>query len=661
MDSRSKPGIMGMRQLRGDWFPKIRERDRKMDMENRVRITRGILARLSLCLIAILFAACASGNSGAGPGDATWAPYETREALDRDDIENRAFYLTMRDGIQIAVDLYLPKERTQGQAIPTIFHATRYFRAVDLSWPFSWLQGGPSETIRRIVANGYAYVSIDSRGSGASFGYRPSPWSPDEVADFGEVFDWIVAQDWSDGKIGATGISYDGTTAEMAGVTGHPALKAIIPQFSLYDAYSDIGFPGGIQLAHFTEGWAFGNDLMDRNSLDEVFPSPIQKWALKGVKPVDEDLGGEQLRAAVESHRFNYNPHEVTMRVKYRDDFAEIDPALDLNVFSPYGHAEKFRETGVPIYSYSGWRDGAYSHAAIKRYLNVKNPGSKMTLGPWNHGGSQNASPSVLGDSNFDRVAELIRFFDRHLKGIENGIDGEAPVHYYTMGEEAWKSADSWPPPAEQVAYYFKAEGGLSAELPGASLAADIYEVDYKTRTPSISSRWHTLLGGFHVVYPDRASEDEKALTYTTAPLAADLEVTGHPIVSLNVASTASDGYFIAYLEDVDPEGVVTYVTEGQIRSVHRKISEDAPFYEDVVPHHSYLRKDRAPMIPGEAAEIVFDMIPTSYQFMKGHRIRIALVGADAEHFFTPLFRPPTWQVFRCGEAGSKIVLPVVR
>jgi hypothetical protein len=160
--------------------------------------------------------------------------------------------------------------------LPTIVRQTRYFRGIDFREPFSrlpidWLFDHAAHTRRRFLASGYAWVDVCARGSGASFGARPCPWSPDEVADGAEIVDWIVKQPWSSGAVGATGVSYDGTTADFLLVNAHPAVKAIAPRFSLFDVYADVAFPGGIQLAWFTEQWGRFNRELDDNRLDLAF------------------------------------------------------------------------------------------------------------------------------------------------------------------------------------------------------------------------------------------------------------------------------------------------------------------------------------------------------------------------------------------------------
>lgn len=173
-------------------------------------------------------------------------------------------YLTVRDGVRIAVDVYLPTSLVPGTRLPAIFHQTRYFRAHDVRWfatPF--FRGVLEPTIARYVARGYAYVVIDTRGSGASFGTRSQEFAPDEVRDAYEIADWIVARPWSSGSIGAVGGSYEGAVTEFLAGTGHPAVKAIIPQNCLFDAYTDMAFPGGVPFSRFLRLWGPATAALD--------------------------------------------------------------------------------------------------------------------------------------------------------------------------------------------------------------------------------------------------------------------------------------------------------------------------------------------------------------------------------------------------------------
>ncbi|OBC10279.1 serine esterase [Mycobacterium sp. 852013-50091_SCH5140682] len=599
-------------------------------------------------------------------------------------------YLAMRDGVQLAVTVHLPVAPT-GTPLPTIVHQTRYYRAMELRWPLRMLRGGkPFDHIRstavcrrRFVAAGYAWVDVDVRGSGASYGHRVCEWSPDEIRDGAEVVDWIVRQPWSDGRVGALGTSYSGAAAELLLVNQHPAVRAVAPRFSVYDAYTDIAFPGGIHGTWFTQTWGRYNAALDRNA-----PHEVAGWWVKllvtGAIPVDGDRHRRLRAGAVAAHLDNYEIHPQALSLTFRDDVAPsdpyrhgsaeglapignpIDPCGSINRFSPHNYRRDIEGSGAAVYGSGGWFDGAYAHSAIKRFLSVATAGSRLVLGPWNHGGRwqiEPVRPPTL--SAFDHEGELLRFFDHHLRGRDNGIASEPVVHYFTMGEGRWKSATSWPPPADVLTYYIAADRRLTVDAPESDghaepQAADDYQVDLTAGTGE-RSRWRTQVAiGEAVRYPERSAADAKLLTYTSGMLTEPLEVTGHPLVTLFVSSTAADGTFFVYLEDVDSRGSVSYVTEGELRALHRHLSTDAAPYQPTVPYRTFRRADAQPLVRGEIAELSFDLLPTSYVFEAGHRIRIAISGADADHFAILPGGAPAICVHRDSAHPSRVELPVV-
>lgn len=595
-------------------------------------------------------------------------------------------YLTMRDGVRIAVNVFVPAGADGAVRRPTILHQTRYYRSMELRMPARLLTPGkPFEHIpptaqsrKRFVANGYCWVDVDVRGSGASYGSRACEWSPDEIRDSAEIVDWIVRQPWSNGTVGALGISYDGAAAEFVLLNQHPAVKAIAPRFSLFDAYTDIAFPGGIHAEWFTRTWGRYNEALDRNA-----PHEVAGWWVKllvtGVQPVQEDHDRSLRAGAVAAHGDNYDVHEQATTITFRDDVAPsdpyhhsgsadfplagtpVDPAGSINLFSPHNYWPDTKASGIPVYSYSGWFDGAYAHSAIKRFLTVDTPGSRLTLGPWNHGGRWCVDPTRgAARSAFDHNGELLRFFDHHLKGLSTGVEDEPPVHYYTMVQNRWKTSDVWPPPATTRCYYFAAGGMLDLDAPTDEGGVDEYRVDRSVGTGE-RSRWRTQVAvGAAVRYRDRREQDSRLLTYTSAPLDRATEVTGHPVIDVFVTSTTSDGALFAYLEDVDPGGHIAYVTEGQLRFIHRRLSTESAPYRQFTPYRTFTRADAQPMVAGEVAQLTFDLLPTSYVFEAGHRIRVALAGVDASHFAAVPHDPSNLVVRRGSLQCSRIELPVV-
>jgi putative CocE/NonD family hydrolase len=160
--------------------------------------------------------------------------------------------------------------------------------------------------------------------------------------------------------------------------------------------------------------------------------------------------------------------------------------------------------------------------------------------------------------------------------------------------------------------------------------------------------------------YGDQREYDRKRLTYTTAPLTSDLEVTGHPIVHLFMDANAPDGAVFAYLEDVLPNGEVRYVTEGELRLIHRSETK-SPIAGDPIPFHSYRRADSRAMAAGDVSEVTFDLLPTSFLFRAGHAVRLAIAGADAASFDAPLphSMPLVYSLYRGGHKSSRLDLPM--
>ncbi len=200
----------------------------------------------------------------------------------------------------------------------------------------------------------------------------------------------------------------------------------------------------------------------------------------------------------------------------------------------------------------------------------------------------------------------------------------------------------------------------ISPEPPTLPTATDSYKVDFTASTGK-QSIWATGYGGGDVVYPDRANEDKKLLVYNSAPLQTDIEITGSPVLTLEIASTTIDGAVHAYLEDVSPEGRVTYLDEGILRLIDRKeVDPKSLPYVPLGPAHSFLRKDAEPMTPGLPARIRFSLYPTSVLLRTGHSIRLALAGADAGVFERyPAEATPIWTVYRDKSENSFIDLPI--
>ena len=207
----------------------------------------------------------------------------------------KSTYLTMPDSIKIAVDYFLPKGMKKGTKVPTVIYLTRYVRSLKIKFPLTFVKNPvltlPSEAeVKYFTSYGYAVVIVDVRGTGASTGKRQMEFSPAEVKDGAHVVDWIIAQPWSSGKVGVTGISYLGTTAELLLVNQHPAVKACIPRSNIFDLYGHITFPGGIRQGPFVSIWGFTTTSLDQNNFK---PLTDKAKLLVGAHPVKGDKGRE--------------------------------------------------------------------------------------------------------------------------------------------------------------------------------------------------------------------------------------------------------------------------------------------------------------------------------------------------------------------------------
>ena len=586
--------------------------------------------------------------------------------------QSTSVYVKMRDGVEIAVTVNLPPDLKRGEHVPVLMRTTRYWRNPEIGWTLKMLIAlhltNPPEQIEDKQAayfsrRNFAVLAVDARGSGASGGSRAMEWSPDEVADMGEVAAWAAREPWSNGRVGTFGISYDGNTAELAAAANQPAIRAVMPLYDNFDVFGAIR-PGGVAPSGLLKEWSDVVAALDRNDIcgaDEVkgWNCWRDRLAISGVRPADDDPHGKHLAELVRQHH-NMNVAEAVSKVEFRDDRAG---AFRLEDISPYGLRTRIEASKVPMMVWCGWFDGGGCEDALTRYRNFSNPQVVVT-GPLSHGGDFNIDPfsskhSPPEPTTEEQLKMQADFFDHTLRDEISTV--ESSIHYYTMGEGRWHSTKTWPPAGLSTErLYFAEHNTLNRLPPSAATASDSYVVDF-TASSGKQSVWATGFGGGDVVYLDRANEDRKLLVYNTAPLETDLEITGSPVLTLEMSSTTSDAAVHAYLEDVSPEGHVTYLDEGLLRMIDRKeVDPESLPYKPLGPAHTFLRKDAQPLPSGEPAKIRFSLYPTSVLLRKDHRIRVSLAGADVAVFQR---YPPTgtsaWTVYRDTRRSSFLELPV--
>jgi len=565
-----------------------------------------------------------------------------------DDWVRRSRYIEVRDGTRLAADILRPAVDGEPveEPLPVVWTYHRYHRA-DLREDGSVRTIAAQPIPRALLRHGYVVAAVDARGAGASFGTARGLFAPQEARDTYDVTEWLADRPWSDGRIGMFGGSYLGVTQLLAAGQAPPHLEAVVPEKVLFDLYRSVR-PGGVLASDLMRNWSRLTRTLDTK---------------RPAAPVQGDSGRALLERALERHRDNMNVRDLYGSLPYRDGQG-AGLALPWLTGSPHTWARKARESDVAVYLMGGWFDGLARGTALW-YRNLDAP-RRLVMGPWFHQTRR----------ELDVPAENLRWFDRWLKDVENGVAREDPVRYYVLGAaggEAWRSAADWPPPsARDDTLFFAAgpggaiesvhRGGLSPRRPEGRAAADTGRFDYTASTGK-PSRWSNLYGdgGRDVSYPEMTSNDRKGFTYTTPPLERDRTLAGHPVVRLWVESTARDGDFFAYLEEVGPDGASTYLTEGVLRASNRATA--APPYDAAgLPWHRAYRRDAEPMPRGEPVLLEIPLQPVANRFEEGERIRVTVTGADTANFDAAIRpeEPPRIGIHRDSRHPSSVILPFV-
>ncbi|MBM4340125.1 MAG: CocE/NonD family hydrolase [Deltaproteobacteria bacterium] len=596
--------------------------------------------------------------------------------------ERHSDYLNLSDGTRLAYDLYLPTNKgvPADKPLPVLFKYTPYLRTFtifdkdgnniiadlfNLGWKEKaylrvryWLDKRGhlmdgvfrNKYLQNMLKHGYAVIVVERPGTGASFGVMNASFEVG-AKEVNEILDWIATQKWCNGNIGMYGDSFQAMIQFAAAATGNPHLKALFPTSSGLDTYSSVTYPGGVLNKTFASFFSWSTSFL------EQVPTPV-----------DSDKDGSLLAAArkertgatlgkqseVWFRKFPFRDSITSDEIKIWEGGANLYPLLD-----------RINKSAVPVYMTTGWYDlFSGAHDMFLWYANLTMP-KRLLVRPADH--------SEVEKDQFDLNfgAEVHRWFDYWLKGIDNGIMKEPSIYYYVMSglkKGAWQTSNQWPLANQKLTrFYFNDgktgsvasinDGFLRPEPPGQKEAADAYTVDY-SMTSGKYSRWYAV--NWPRNYPNMKTNDEKGLTYTTPPLESDMEITGHPVANLWFTTDALDLDFFVYLEEVDNSGKSTYITEGILRSSHRRLNK-APYSNLGLPYHSHYKSDLEPIPVGKPIELIFSLQPTSYRFLKGSRLRITIALADTDNFETPIINPaPKIHLLRNTPHASCIELPII-
>lgn len=600
-------------------------------------------------------------------------------------------YIPLNDGNKIAVTYLLPT-RAEKLGLPAILAYSPYTTSLvvpEMPWykrlASKYYVGnwGPVyekmsiKSINTLTSNGYAIVFADMRGTGSSTGHS-GPFDPKFIDDAKEILEWIADQPWSSKKIGMIGQSYQGWSQFAAASTQSPYLKCIAPEMIFFNFYEEAIRPGGIYAQEWTTEYSKGTvELNNRNLWNSSYdipsyPSePVIDEDGDGIRydevPIliendlnsyDQDIkyaDGEDRKNSpyiklTKEHSKNLWPKDVALASNYIDDTLNFygrkvtfaDNSVDFLLVN-------IKESKIPVLLTGGFFDG-FSRGIVNSFANLQktNP-VYLFMAPRFHLPADIPNQyKVLFDYKYSYKDQLMsmqmQFFDKYLKGVDNGLDEKPPVKIYTAFD-GWEYYDSWPPPkAKSMTYNFSMNNTLGKEVPEDNTYT--YDVDYThSSTYNALKTNPQLMVKFNDSLMIRNDHDEKCLVFETTQLEEEVMITGHPIVNLSVSSNQVNADVYVYLSDVDSNGVVYYVTEGKLRSGWHKLfdnDESVNGLYDIkpeLPWHSYRREnyDPDPFADEAIVNLRFALKPHAWKFKKGHKIRLSIAGADNVNYqFNP-------------------------
>ncbi len=564
----------------------------------------------------------------------------------------KSVMVMMRDGVLLSTDLYFPagpKER-----LPVILIRTPYGKQRD--WNVAEAQ--------RFAVRGYIVAVQDVRGKYESSGTFTV--SAADTNDGTDMIEWLMEQQWSNGKIGTTGCSYSGENqVEMAKARNLHHL-AMIPQAATGALQYFASLRGGAFELAASADWFLSNGVKERPrplpgapKVAEFAPPKVDWPSLWRSLP----LKGMMTRAgmpATDWDDFVSHPERDPWwkTLGYVDETDKFDvPALFVDAWYDYGAGDVFRLADLLH------KNSESARASENQFV---------VISPTTHCRYESATLNTiigdrnLGDARFDFFGLYLAWFDHWLKGVENGVTNMPHVQYYVMGRNQWRAANQWPLPQTKFTQYYPrsdghansryGDGFLSTDRPALE-PPDHYVYDPRSPVPTVGGPdWGEALGDLKSGAVDQSDVEMRSdvLVYSTPPLETGIEVTGPLEVVLYASSDTPDTDFTAKLVDVYPDGAAYNIQEGIQRARYRE-GFGAPVW----------------MKPDEVYEIHINLNATSNYFGPGHRIRLEVSSSDFPRFDRNLntggrnFDETSWRVahntvHHSGQRVSYILLPVI-
>ncbi|SER68084.1 CocE/NonD family hydrolase [Salisediminibacterium halotolerans] len=551
----------------------------------------------------------------------------------------------MRDGIRLYANIYRPADTNTN--LPVLLTRLPYNKDHP---DFSHRYIDPI----RLASSGYIVIIQDVRGRFASEGIF-QPFSQ-EFADGYDSVEWAASLHGSTGDVGMFGLSYYGFTQVFAAMMRPPSLKTIVPAFTGHNIENTMMHRGGAEQTAKIQTWVLESiapDLLTRENADN-----------KTLYTLFRDL--DQL-----TNDYRFRPLSAWPAVTEKGSALKslYRGLLDGQIAAEIDN-EKFpdiSDADIPGLHIAGWYD-CFLQPTINNYLEMKHqhPEQMLIIGPWGHGvmtpylgdkyfGARASADFVRGKHNL--TDEHRNWFDYHLKSQTDKSKETAPVHLFVMGENRWRTEQSWP--LERTDYtemYFCSGGQLSFSPEGLS-SAFTYTYNPEQPVPTIggSTLFYQGINSGPLEQKDTAARGD-VLVFETPLLENDMEVTGPVAVTLFAATDAIDTDFTAKLTDVSPNGNSIILTEGIVRASYAGKTSNT---------------SQEKFQAGKAVKYLIDLWATSNTFFAGHRIRVEISSSNFPKYAVNLNTGGSvvedtqavsaeQTIFTGGETASFITLPVI-
>ncbi len=479
-------------------------------------------------------------------------------------------WIPMPDGVRLHARLWLPEDAGDSSRVPALLEYLPYRKD-------DWTAARDHERHPWYAGHGYASIRVDIRGTGDSEGVYTDEYSESELSDGEAVLDWIAAQPWSTGDVGMFGISWGGFNSLQLAARRPAPLKAIVTVCSTDDRYdNDVHYVGGSVLGVDMTAWAGAVFAFMTRPPDPIVVGDAwrEMW--------QERLDGQSLPVATWlSHqtRDAYWKHGSVC-----EDYADIE---------------------VPVLAVGGWAD-PYHDTVLRLVENL--PGQvKGLLGPWAHQYPDRAdSPGPA----IGFLQESLRWWDRWLKGEQNGVEDEADLRVFVEGYR--------PPrvryddvPGHWMGTTWPAPDVGTVEHRFTRAAVPVHDGWITVRTPQhngVDSGRFFPFGNDTDLPPDQRGDDGRSVALDSDPLDEDLTLLGVVRTKLHIDSNQPRGQVIVRMCDVAPDGSSRLLARGVMNLSAREGPD-----RDV------------PWVPGRAETIDVPLTSVGVTVPAGHVLRFTV------------------------------------